>query len=146
MPVDDQGQRSFAKDASSANGPGQEFRNSGQRDLATETDAHLTRNVSRVASVIISQRDRVKFQIFCRWFSFGGEVLRILETWILDAQNHVANCGRLDPWQGLVEPRKGIAKAPAEAPKKEVPTEVRASPLVPATWRSTRDPPKTQRV
>ncbi len=84
----------------------------------------------------------MKFQIFCRWFSFGGEVLRILETWILDAQNHVANCGRLDPWQGLVEPRKGIAEAPAEAPKKEVPTEVRASPLVPATWRSTRDPPK----
>ena len=41
----------------------------------------------------------------------------MLETWISDAQNHVANCGRLDPWQGLVEPRKGIAKAPAEAPK-----------------------------
>ena len=70
---------------------------------------------------------------------------RMLDTWILDAKNHVVNCGRLDPWQGLVEPRKGIAKAPADAQKKEVPTEVRASPLV-ATWRSTREPPKTQQV
>jgi len=60
--------------------------NRGQRDLATETDAHLTRNVSHVASVVISQQDRVKFQIFCQWFSFGGEVLVCWRRGFLDAK------------------------------------------------------------
>ena len=86
MPVDNQGQRSCSKGTSPAYGSGQEFRNRGQRDLATETDAHLARNGSHVASVVISQQDRVKFQIFCRWFSFGGEVLVCWRQGFLDAK------------------------------------------------------------
>ena len=40
-------------------------------------------------------------------------------------------------WRGLVERRKGIGcRAPAESQnKKETPTEVGASLVVPATWR-----------
>jgi hypothetical protein len=57
-----------------------------RHDLAIETDAHLTRNVSHVASVVISQQDRVKFQIFCRWFSFGGEVFVCWRQGFLDVK------------------------------------------------------------
>ena len=108
MPVDDQGQRSCSKGTSSAYGPGQELRNRGQRDLATETDARLTRNVSHDASVVISQQNQVKFQIFCRCFVFAGEVLVILETRILDAQFTSRILDGLTRWRGSVEPRKGI--------------------------------------
>jgi len=52
VPVDDQGQRPFAKGASSEHGTGQELRCRGQRYLAIETNARLTRNVGHVASVV----------------------------------------------------------------------------------------------
>ncbi len=59
MPVGDQGQRPFAKGASSAYGTGPELRNSGQRDLAIETGARLTRIVGYDKSVVIFQQDQL---------------------------------------------------------------------------------------
>ncbi len=54
-----QGQRSRSKGTSSAYGPRQEFGNRGQRNPATETDAHFTRNVGHVASVVIGRPRRL---------------------------------------------------------------------------------------
>jgi hypothetical protein len=76
VPVDDQGQRSFAKGASSAYGTGQQLRSSGQRDLAIETDAHFTRNVSYDPPVvIISARSALKLEVLCRRFSLVRDFL-----------------------------------------------------------------------
>jgi hypothetical protein len=58
VPVDDQGQRSFAKGTSSADATGQEFRNSGQRNPATATGARLTRIAGYDKSVVTFQQDR----------------------------------------------------------------------------------------
>jgi hypothetical protein len=56
--VGDQGQRSFAKGTSSEYGTGTELRNSGQRNLAIETDARFAQIIGYDKSVVIFQQDQ----------------------------------------------------------------------------------------